>query len=606
MKLSLLPLAAAIAFTTSAYAEEATTLSEVVVTATRSAAINPILPTSSVITRSDIAERQPSSVTELLQQEAGINVISNGGPLTLNGVSIRGAASKQVLILIDGVRVNDANSGLFDISQLRPDDIERVEITRGPYSSQYGSDAIGGVIQIFTRKSTKAEASVRAGSFGTQEYNAGASLGDAKNGISIRGGYLTTDGFSATTPDNIYGNSDRDGGLAKTGMLSGQVELTEAVSAHFNTTWKDSSIEFDQGITDQRIGLADVELQHKVTNIWTQRLQLGWLRNDNNTLQSNKFQTERDSASWLHDVQWTKDWNLVAGIDFYDEGAISTDFFSGSTLFDSSLKNTGLFITQYGKAGIFSGSVSLRGDDHESFGSHTTGSANIAAQIAPQAKIFAAYGTAFRAPSANDLYYPGSEFFCFPYTPGVSCYAGNPDLQPEESEQSEVGAEIVLAGQRIRLSAYHNRLTNMISTSSAFPYPAINISNATLQGLELDISGKLERLNYSVNASQQSARDGTGVWLVQRPKASLNLTAGYAFTDSINAGAEVRSRSDSMSGGVELPGYALVNLYAGWQIIPALTLGARLENLGNKEYEVVSGYSNAERSGYLTATYSWH
>lgn len=595
MKLSLLPLSAAIAIATSAYAEETTTLPEVVVTATRSVDVTPTLPTSSVITREDIATRQPSSVTELLQQEAGINVTSYGGPLTVNSVNLRGTTSSQTLILIDGIRVNDANSGGFDLSQLRPDDIERIEIARGPYSSQYGSDAIGGVIQIFTRKSQKAEASVRGGSFGTQEYNAGASMGDSKNGLSVRGGYLTTDGFSATTPDNIYGNPDRDGGLAKTGMLSGQAALSETISARFNTTWKDSTIEFDQGITDQRMALANAELQHKVTGSWTQRLQLGWLRNDNNTLQSNKFQTERDSASWLHDVQWADGWNLVAGLDFYDESAISTDLFAGSTTFDSSLKNTGLFVTQYGKAGIFSGNVSLRGDDHETFGNHTTGSATVAAQVSSQAKVFAGYGTAFHAPSANDLYYPG--YFGF--------YPGNPDLQPEESEQTEVGTELTISGQRIRLSAYHNRMTDMFSNESAFPYGKINIASATLQGLELDVSGKVQRFSYTVNASQQSAKDSQGTWLVQRPKASFNTTLGYGLTDSINAGAEIRARSDSKSGGVELPGYTLVNLYAGWQVITSLNLGARLENLGNKEYEVVSGYSTAERSGYLTATYTW-
>lgn len=605
MKSTLMPLAAALALTASAHAET-TTLPEIVVTATRSSAVTPTRPTHTVISRDDIARSQASSVSDILQQQAGINVTSNGGPLTLQSVSLRGTASKQTLVLIDGVRVNDANNGAFDFSQLRPDDIERIEIVRGAYSSEYGSDAIGGVIQIFTRKSQKAEVTLRGGSFGTQEYNAGASLGDAENGLSVRGGYLSTDGFSATTASNPFGNPDRDGGLTKTGMLSGQAAFSDSISARFNSSWKDGRIEFDQGITDQRMGVVGAEVQQQVNQVWQQRLQLGWLRNDSNTLKSSKFQTERDSASWLHDVQWAPDWKLVAGLDYYKEQAISTDFFSNSTLFDSQLKNTGIFITQYGSLGLFSGNLSLRSDDHESFGHHNTGSLNLAAQLSDSTKIFAAWGTAFRAPSANDLFYPGSPFFCWPFTPGVSCYAGNPDLQPEESEQSELGTELRWGEQRLRVSAYHNRMNNMIATSAAFPYQTVNINSATLQGVELDFSGKLDRLNYGLNASQQSAKDDKGNWLPQRPKASLNLHAGYAISTSVNAGAELLARSDSLSMGTELPGYTLINLYAGWSPLPALSLGARLENLGNKEYEVVSGYSTAERSGYLTATYRWH
>lgn len=605
MKFSLLPLSAALALSAQTHADEVTVLTDVVVTATRSAEVAPTVPNSTVITREEIATRQPSSVTELLQQEAGINVGSNGGPLTLNSVFLRGTSSKQMLILVDGVRMSDANQGAFDLSQLRPDDIERIEIARGPYSSQYGSDAIGGVIQIFTRKSRKAEASVRAGSYGTQEYNAGASIGDSKNGLSVRGGYLSTDGFSATNKHYYSPNPDRDGGLAKTGMLSGQTEISSTVSASFSSTWKDSSVEIDNGISDQQLGTASAELKQKVTDSWSQRLQLGWLRDNIDTddrydpdpysVYYSHFRTERDNVSWLHDLQWAEGWKLVGGIDHYTEKANSGDLLAGTTTFDKKLSNTGIFVTQYGESGIFSGSASLRQDHHETFGNHTTGSASFAAQVAPRAKIYTAYGTAFRAPSANDLYYPG--YFGF--------YAGNPELKPESSEQVEVGTELTWLGQRLRLSGYHNRLTDMITSSAVSPYALLNVASATLQGLELEMSGKLQRFNYSLNASQQSAKDSNGTWLQQRPRASLNTTLGYALTDTVNAGAEVRARSDSKSGSAELPGYTLLNLYAGWQLAPSLNLGARLENLGNKEYQVVNGYNTAERSGYVSATYTW-
>lgn len=614
MKFSLLPLSAALALVSLAHAE-ITELPAVVVTATRIPEIATSLPNVSVITREDIARRQSFSLDEILQQEAGINIPSSGGPLTSTGIFLRGAASKQVLILVDGVRVNDANQGAFDISLLRPDDIERIEIVRGPYSSQYGSDAIGGVIQIFTRKSSKAEVSVRAGSFGTQEYNAGASIGDNKNGLSARAGYLDTDGFSATN-NHAYGyNPDRDGGLARSAQLSGQTQFTESLAASFNSTWKDSLVEFDNGLSNQELGTASTELKHHITKAWTQRLQLSWLRNNLDT--DNRFDpdpfsryysnffTQRDTASWLHDIQWAANWNLVAGVDFSDEQAESRDLLANSILFDKSLQNTGIFLTQYGEVGIFSGSASIRQDDHDTFGHHTTGSVTLAAQIIPSIKIYGAYGSAFRAPSANDLYYPGSPNFCFPFTPGVSCYSGNPNLQPEKSKQAEIGTEYRSGEQHIRISAYRNIVEDLIATDPTPPNNNVNIAKARLQGIEIEMGGRLAEWNYNFNIGSQSAEDGFGNDLVRRPQGSFNAALGYAINDRINAGTELRARSSSKDGGQVLGGYTVFNLYAGWDITPSLNLGARLENVGDKQYQEVLGYNTVPRSGYLTATYTW-
>lgn len=602
MKFSFLPLSAALALVSPAHADDAE-LAPVVVTATRLPEIATSLPTASVITHEDIATRQASSLSEILQQEAGINIPASGGPLTSSGVFLRGAASKQVLILVDGVRVNDANQGGFDISLLRPDDIERIEIVRGPYSSQYGSDAIGGVIQIFTRKSEKAEVSMRAGHFGTQEYNAGASIGDHKNGLSVRVGYLDTDGFSASNTRNAFGyNPDRDGGLARTAQLSGQTRLTDKLDASVHSSWKDSLVEFDNGLSDQQLGTAAVDLKHRTTENWTQHLQLGWMLNNLDTdgrrdpfAYYSNFFTARDTASWLHDLQWAANWHLAAGIDFSDEQAKSRDLMAGSTLFDKRLQNTGIFLTQYGEAGIFSGSASLREDDHDTFGHHTTGGVTLAAQIMPSTKIYGAYGSAFRAPSANDLYYPG--FF--------GMFAGNPDLQPETSRQGEVGAEYRTGAQRIRLSAYRNQVRNLIAADSNFPFTLANVNRARLQGLELDAGGALAGWNYHVNASSLSAEDAAGNDLVRRPQGSFNARLGYACADNIRVGTEVRSRSSSKDSGQTLGGYTVFNLYGGWDVTPAVNLGARLDNIGDKKYQDVLGYNTVPRSGYLTATYTW-
>jgi vitamin B12 transporter len=581
---------------------DVTDLPPVVVTATRSPDIAGTLPNVTVITRADIDSRQPSSLPELLQQEAGITMPASGGSFTTSGIFLRGAAGKQVLVLVDGVRVNDANQGGFDFSLLSPDDIDHIEIVRGPYSAQYGSDAIGGVVQIFTRHSEKADISVRAGSFGTQEYSAGARLGDALDGVSARVGYLDSKGFNATTPDNYSWDPDRDGGLATTAQLSGQAQFGDTVTARFHSNWKESRSEFDIGVNNQRLGTASAEVQQRVTADWTQRLQLGWLYDNLDTdgrsdpyAYFSRFFTQRDSASWLHEVQWLPGWRTLAGIDFSDEKAQSADLLAGSMLFDKQLQNTGVFLTQYGAAGILSGSASLRSDRHDSFGTHGSGSVTLAAQVLPSTRLYAAYGSAFRAPSANDLYYPG--FF--------GSYAGNPDLRPETSREGEFGAEYRNGAQHLRISVWRNRVRDLIAADGNAPFNLVNVNRARLQGVELDAGGKVQRLDYRFNIGSQSLEDGDHNDLPRRPQGTFNAVLGYAPADTLHAGMELRARSSSKDAGQELGGYTLVNVFASWQASPSLDFGMRLENAGDKRYQDIVGYATARRSGYLTARYRW-
>ncbi|MCC2639091.1 MAG: Outer rane vitamin receptor BtuB [Moraxellaceae bacterium] len=596
----------AVLFSTASLAQASATdapPADMVVTATRLPDIASPLPNNTVITRAEIASRQATTLADLLQQEAGLVVLGTGGPLTSSAVFLRGAASKQVLVLIDGVRVNDANQGLFDLSLLRADDIERIEIARGAYSSQYGSDAIGGVIQVFTRQSERAEASLRAGSFNTYELNAGARLGDARNGVSVRIGHLDTDGFSATGPNYFAPDPDKDGGQMKTAQLSGQAELGAGLKAGFSSSWKESRTEFDAGVNDQEAAVASARLEHDIRANWTQTLQLGWLsntlatdgRDDPFGAYYSGFNTQRDSASWLHRVEWMPGWTLVAGADIADEQAENRDLLANSTLFDKRLQNTGVFVSQYATLGLVSASASLREDRHDSFGNYGTGNATLALQLMPALKLYGAYGSAFRAPSATDLYYPG--FF--------GMYRGNPDLQPEEAREREVGVELRHRGQHVRVSAYRNNVRDLIDYGSSMPFDLVNVKKARLQGVELEAGGRLADLRWKLNASSQSAEDIQGNDLVRRPQATFGGLLEYAFTERFSAGTEARARSSVRDGGQRLGGYTLFNVYAGWEVLPSLTLGARLENAGDKRYQEILGYQAAERSGYVTATYAW-
>lgn len=604
MRRILLPLAAALSVSP-AHAQDTPTerLPEVVVTATRLSDIDAPVPNNTVITRADIEARQSLTLADVLQQEAGVVITGNGGPLTNTSVFLRGSASNQVLILVDGVRVNDANQGVFDLSLLRADDIERIEIARGPYSSQYGSDAIGGVIQVFTRKSAPAEAGLRAGSFNTWEFNAGASTGDSRNGASVRIGHLDTDGFSATAPNNPFGYTpDNDGGQLKTAQLSGQAELGDRLDARFSGSWKEGRTEFDDGVNDQEMGVASASLAHQLTDNWEQTLQAGFLYNNLATDGRSSsfgyysgFYTRRDSLSWLHRLEWKPGWTLVAGLDYADEQSESRDLLANTTGFDKRLQNHGVFVSQYASVDIYSASLSLRQDRHDTFGSYETGNLTLAAQILPALKLYGAYGSAFRAPSAADLYYPG--FF--------GMYKGNPALQPEESRTGEVGVELRQGGQRLRLSAYRNQVTDLITAADTFPYDLENVARARLQGVELEAGGRVADWTWRLNAGSQSAEDGSGDDLPRRPQGTFGGLLEYAFSQRVNAGTEVTAQSSSKDAGEVLGGFTVFNLYAGWQVLPSLKLGARLENAGDKQYQKVLGYNATPRSGYVTASYSW-
>lgn len=601
---SLSTLTLAIVAATPALAEEETSaLPTVMVTAKRVMDEQPdINASTTIITRQQIEQQQVTSLKDILQQQAGITLASNGGNLTTTSIFMRGAASKQVLVLVDGVRVNDANQGAFDFSFIRADDIERVEIVRGPYSPQYGSDAVAGVIQVFTRKHQGVQINARAGSFNTVETSAGAGFGDKTNGFSIGASYLNTDGFSATNEKNVWGfNPDHDGGHSRSARLAGWTSFSDKLNARFNGNWQNSKPEFDNGVSDNDFGTASAELSHQTLDSWSQRLQLGWTRTNLDTdgtadFYYSHFLTERESASWLHDISWAEGMQLVAGVDYANEEAVSKDLLAKSTAFDKQLQNLGVFASQYVTMDDFSASLSVRQDHHDSFGEHTTGSVTMGYNILPTLKLFGAYGSAFRAPSANDLYYPG--FF--------GEYAGNADLQPERSRQSEIGLQYQWQdGHQVRVSAYRNQVRDLITASSAAPYNLVNISQARLQGLELDASGVLARFNYTLNISSLSAEDGNGNDLPRRPQGALNALLAYSPADAFNLGVELRARSSAKDGMHRLDRYSTGNLFASWKATPELTLGARIENFNDEEYEEVYSYNTAPRAGYVSVNYSF-
>ena len=595
----------ALAISVSAHATDTTSaLNEVVVTASRAAEnTSEISASTTVITREDIEARQSVSLAQLLSLAGGIDVASNGAPGASTSVFMRGTNSNHVLVLIDGVRANTANDGRFDFSLLRPEDIERIEIVRGARSAQYGSDAIGGVIQIFTRKTSRNFVAIRAGSFKTQELQAGVGIIKDLDHLSLTASYADLDGFSARKAPS---NQDRDGQHSKSAQINAGKQLGEKSMLQFNAIYQDRQVEFDQGLSDEQLSNARVAFSHATTANWQQTLELGYNRVErDNTLDASRLQ-----GSWVNQVNLGKAGNLIAGIDYQQEEINTGDFG-----YDKTIQSHGGFVTiesTLQKLGI---NASARRDEHERFGGHNTGSLTLTYPVANSLRAYGTVASAFKAPTAEQLFSLGFNGFCeedgdFDFDDFGPCFVGNPALQPEKSKQRELGLRWQVAQQHtLTTNVYDNEIRGLITNDFAFPNNYINLNRARIKGVELTAQGKHGIFNYQINANSLKAKDDNGDDLLRRPRGGLNGLFMLQPSSRWSVGTEVIARShakDFGNSGIErVPGYTLVNLLGQWKATPQLTLGLRADNVTDKQYAQVIGFNTADRSGYVTARYSF-
>ena len=595
----------ALAISVSAHATDTTSaLNEVVVTASRAAEnTSEISASTTVITREDIEARQSVSLAQLLSLAGGIDVASNGAPGASTSVFMRGTNSNHVLVLIDGVRANTANDGRFDFSLLRPEDIERIEIVRGARSAQYGSDAIGGVIQIFTRKTSRNFVAIRAGSFKTQELQAGVGISKDRDYLSLTASYADLDGFSARKAPS---NQDRDGQHSKSAQINAGKQLGEKSMLQFNAIYQDRQVEFDQGLSDEQLSNARVAFSHATTANWQQTLELGYNRVErDNTLDASRLQ-----GSWVNQVNLGKAGNLIAGIDYQQEEINTGDFG-----YDKTIQSHGGFVTiesTLQKLGI---NASARRDEHERFGGHNTGSLTLTYPVANSLRAYGTVASAFKAPTAEQLFSLGFNGFCeedgdFDFDDFGPCFVGNPALQPEKSKQRELGLRWQVAQQHtLTTNVYDNEIRGLITNDFAFPNNYINLNRARIKGVELTAQGKHGIFNYQINANSLKAKDDNGDDLLRRPRGGLNGLFMLQPSSRWSVGTEVIARShakDFGNSGIErVPGYTLVNLLGQWKATPQLTLGLRADNVTDKQYAQVIGFNTADRSGYVTARYSF-
>lgn len=586
---------------------DAVKMSDVLVTATRTAVDPGTVGSSvSVVTSQEIVDRGVVTVVEALRTVPGVTVVQQAGSGSVSSIFIRGHNSAQTKVLLNGVRLNSNTGGGYDFSNLVVDDIERIEIVRGPQSALYGSDSIGGVINIITKKAAPGVHGFAETAFGVEGYRRGAVGVSAANDIGyVRAGYsyTTLDGNSVALEEN--GNPEEDGweshnfslATGATILGDGQVDL----SLNYLEDWSElDGFSFVTGLPadddnyeqDRQTLVLGLNASKPVTDWYTQSLQVGYTRDE-------LWGVDEDNALNDYEIE-SETLKLTAQSDFFvsDSDTLSVGYEyeeqSGESVgnFDESVDIHSLFVQNHWIINeIFSVTAGLRYDDHQTFGSETTFRlAGTAVIPETDTRFHASYGTGFHAPTLNDLYWPASVFM-----------AGNPDLSPETSKSFDIGVTQPFLDGRLEVDVTYFRssvddLIQWAADPVTFVFSPSNVNEAKIDGIELTARLQLtDDLDVSAQYTYTDAEDeATGDQLARRGRHNASGTVNYRFLDD-RAGASVTvmhvgTRYDDAANTVELDPYTRVDCAAHYDVTENVRVFARVENLFDEDYVEANGF----------------
>jgi vitamin B12 transporter len=582
----------------------------VFVTAARTAQpLANVLADVRVIDAEQIRAAGAATLTELLQSFGGVEIAASGGRGQTSAVFMRGSNANHIVVLIDGVRVQSATSGTNAFETIPLEQIERIEVLRGPASSLYGPDAIGGVIQIFTRSgmlngADSLQARIGAGTWNTREASAAASRSFGTTRIGLSAGYSESRGFSATTAGNFSFDPDPDETRNRNLGLQLDQDWAAGQSVRLHTLQSDSKVDFDcfgssGDMNHQRIGSTALESRNRIAPAWQSTLRLARGTDDivsSNGACASRFRTHQDQASWQNDLALDAG-PLVLGLEARREQVRS------DTAFTTTARRTA---SAFGSLGAtrdaHSAQASLRYDHNSQFGGRTSGSVAYAWQATPDWRFGAGAGNAFKAPSFNDLYFPFIDFG------GGFTFAGNPQLRPERARSGEVSARYQASGFQAALTLFENRIRDLIAVDASAT-TVVNIDSARIRGATLTGQYGGDAWRAQLEFTRQNPVDEShGTQLARRARAfgSASVTASPGAWRLGMEGVASGHRFDSLSNTAQtrLGGYALLNLHAGYAFAHEWTVSARLNNAADKAYELVQSYQTPRRNVMVALEYS--
>ncbi|MGP5504845.1 TonB-dependent receptor [Psychrobacter celer] len=598
-------------------------LDKIVVTATRTPTkTSNVIAQTRVIDSETLQRYQGQTVVDVLKNQPGINITQSGGMGTASNFYMRGFDSKQVLVIIDGIRYGSISLGSPSLNLLAADQIDRIEVLYGASgSSIYGSDAMGGVIQIFTKGNNveQSNVSTTVGYGSNNHYQVGIT-GQLKNdtsSLSLGVSRNETDGFNAIANSSSADyNTDDDGFKSTNASLALQHKLSDSLSAGISALYTDSTTDIDSAgnvfpnaYSDQKNGSANAYLQYK-TPLTVSKLSYGQSIDKSTTHDANSIDYQKGSqydttqeqarletsinaqpgtvivgAEWLSQQLDASD---VLDFSGYPDPAVQTPYNPEDRTVKSAFVGYQLADTYYDVQ------ANYRVDDNSQYGHEST--YNLGAAIRPLAgmRIGANYATGFRAPTFNDLYWPGFS---------------NPNLKPERTENTEVFVEYVNDAQTSRLTGYYTDAEDLISS-------AANISEAKIKGLSLTSDWNMNAFIFGLGYDYLDAKDKTAnsasynQQLAYRPKNSGMVYVGYQ-QPMFDVRLEAKHTDDRLTAeNNKLDSYTLLNLSGAVYITPNLRANLRVDNITDEDYTLASQFGNeyaTEGTSYFgSLTYDWY
>lgn len=564
---------------------------------------------STVFTREDIDRLRPASVPHLLSRVPGVQVSNYGGRGAVFSLNVRGASTAQTLILIDGVRAGSATAGGAALQYLSVDQIERIEVLRGSRSAIHGADAMGGVVQIFTRRAggegLQPRVRLAAGNKGTFERSLGLSGGNGQTSFSLTAGLEETTGIDRTRK-SFSPDKDHDAYRNRSLSFNLHHQFTEMLEAGLTVLDQRGKTEIDNpfGAWDSTasdyvgakpydefsLSTSTLWLEGQFNELWNSRIELGHSEDKQENLDklfpgSSVNNSYRDSVNWLNTLSLGGGHSVLLGLDYLNDKVRSSNDFSVRN------RDNKAGFAQYGFQGELLGAeLGMRHDDNQQFGSENTFNGALSYQFNEDNQLILSYAEGFRVPTFADLYWPFDGW-----------YQGNPNLKPEKSRSYELQWRSQLGpSTQLEASIYRTDYRDLIVGTPDWS-TVDNIDRARVNGFEATLKQELYGWQGELGVSIIDPRDRkSGHTLQNRARRTMTLDLDRQF-GSVGFGAGFQAVSSSYASATntsKLPGYGVLDLRANWKASDELGFDLKLANVLDKDYSRLTYTYGGSEYGY--------
>ena len=576
-----------LSFINSANAQEATMIENIIVSASKDEQrLEDVISPAIIINESEIVESGFRSLSDLLHSLGGINVSQNGGVGQLTSIFMQGSNSNHVLVLVDGVAINDLATGISAIQNIPISLIEKIEIVKSPRATLYGSNAVGGVVSVFTKKKSEREDySVMLGSDETKEISLSKVVHNDSNHYGFSATFFDTDGFPTKVGSDL---DDPHENRSVNAFIKRDFETLSIEAGFWNSQGETSYKDFFLSSISQDFhnSTMNFTLDHALSEKWSYSLQAKYNKDFLDQNDSNDFNhSERKGLEWVNRFQVNESNKTLIGVILDDEKFTASNYGVGVNV---DFENKAMFIEHLYSKSKHQALIAFRKSNSDFTNDKDAWNLEYGYKINPKLRIMILGGSAYRNPSAFDLY----------------GFGGNTSLVPEKSKKFGLGFSANLSeSTELDVRYFDNQIDDLIAFSYV-DYRLYNIEEAETKGVDINMTTQFNEWDLKLNATIQDPQNLTSnSQLLRRPKNS------YGMTMRRNIGAvtvNLNIRRDSTRydfGGLKLEAYTLMNASLRWQINQQLMINASFNNALDEDYVLANGYNTPKRKVFLGFNY---